>query len=161
MPTITKERLSDIQLPTDLRLSDVELPKIDLSKVDLPKVELPKADDVSKALVGAAAAVGLVKPRPRRWPYVVAGAIAIAAIGWVAMNWSMIRDRWDAMTARFRQRMDDVQGEDEWDETVAFTAAETRPIETSIDAVGPMGTTPNDYPEGLGVQSETVGSTRA
>jgi hypothetical protein len=166
MPTITKERISEIQLPSDIKLSDVELPKVDLSKVELPKidlskVELPKADDVSKALVGAAAAVGLVKSRPRRWPYIVGGAIALATVGWVAMNWSKVRGWFDSVSARVSQRMDAVQGEDEWDETVAFTAAETKPIESSIDAVGPMGSTLDDYPNGLGVQSETVGSTRA
>ena len=166
MPTITKERLSEIQLPADIKLSDIELPKVDLSKVELPKVdlskvELPKADDVSKAIVGAATAVGLVKTRPRRWPYIVAGAIALAAVGWVAMNWSKVRGWVDRMSARVNRRMDAVQGEDEWDETVAFTSAETRPIESSIDAVGPMGSTLDDYPAGLGVQSETVGSTRA
>jgi len=166
MPTITKERISEIQLPSDFKLTDVELPKVDLSKVELPrldlsKVELPKADDVNKALVGAAAAVGLVKSRPRRWPYLVGGAIALAAFGWVAMNWSKVRGWVDSVTARVNQRMEAVQGEDEWDETVAFTAAETKPIESSIDAVGPMGSTLDEYPNGLGVQSETVGSTRA
>ena len=166
MPTITKERLSEIQLPADIKLSDLELPKVDLSKVELPKVdlskvELPKSDDVSKAIVGAATAVGLVKTRPRRWPYIVAGAIALAAVGWVAMNWSKVRGWVDRMSARVNQRMDAVQGEDQWDETLAFTSAETRPIESSIDAVGPMGSTLDDYPAGLGVQSETVGSTRS
>ena len=119
MPTITKERISEIQLPSDFKLSDVELPKVDLSKVELPrldlsKVELPKADDVNKALVGAAAAVGLVKSRPRRWPYLVGGAIALAAVGWVAMNWSKVRGWVDSVTARVNQRMEAVQGEDEW-----------------------------------------------
>ena len=166
MPTITKERLSEIQLPSDIKLSDLELPKVELRKVELPKVdlskvELPKANDVSKALAAVAVAVGLAKPRRRRWPYVVAAAIVLAAASWVAMNWSMVRDWWDRMTARFTQRMDAIQGEDEWDETVAFTAAETKPIESSIDTVGPMGSTLDDYPAGLGVQSETVGSTRA
>jgi hypothetical protein len=159
MPTFTRER------PTD-KLSGVELPKVDLSKVELPKfdlskVEFPNTDDVSKAIVGAATAVGLVKSRPRRWPYLVAGAIALAAVGWVAMNWSRVRGWLDRGAARINQRMDAVQGEDEWDETVAFTAAETKPIESSIDAVGPMGSTLDDYPNGLGVQSEPVGSTRA
>ena len=166
MPTITRERLSEIQLPADIKLSDVELPKVDLSKVELPKVdlskvELPKADDVGKAIAGAAAAVGLVKSRPRRWPYFVAGAIALATVGWVAMNWSKVRGWLDRAATRVTQRMDAIQGEDEWDETVAFTSAETRPIESSIDAVGPMGSTLDDYPDGLGIPSETVGSTRA
>jgi hypothetical protein len=166
MPTITKERLSDIQLATDKKLSDFELPKVDLSKVELPrvdlsKVELPTTDDVSKALVGAATAVGLVKQRPRRWPYIVGAAIGVATIGWVAMNWSKIRDWWERTSYRAAHRMDAIQGEDEWDETVAFTAAETKPLESSIDAVGPMGSTLDDYPAGLGVQSETVGSSRA
>jgi len=166
MPTITKERLSEIQLPADIKLSDIELPKVDLSKVELPKVdlskvELPTSDDVGKAIAGAAAAVGLVKQRPRRWPYIVAGSIALGAVGWVAMNRSKIRDWWDRMSYRAAQRMDAIQGEDEWDETVAFTAAETKPIESSIDAVGPMGSTLDDYPAGLGVEAETVGSSRA
>jgi len=165
MPTITRERLSEIQLPADIRLSDVELPKVDLSKVELPKVdlskvELPTADDVSKAIAGAAAAVGLVQQRPRRWPYVVAGAITLAGIGVVAMNWSKVRDWIDRMTARYSRRIDAVQGED-GDATVAFTAAETMPIEPSIDNVGPMGSTHDEYPAGLGVESEPVGSTRA
>ena len=166
MPTITRERLSEIQLPADIRLSDVELPKVDLSKVELPKVdlskvELPTADDVSNAIAGAAAAVGLVQQRPRRWPYVVAGAITLAGIGVVAMNWSKVRDWIDRMTARYSRRIDAVQGEDDWDATVAFTAAETMPIEPSIDNVGPMGSTHDEYPAGLGVESEPVGSTRA
>ena len=166
MPTITKERLSEIQLPADIKLSDIELPKVDLSKVELPrvdlsKVELPTTDDVGKALAGAAAAVGLVKQRPRRWPYIVGAAITLAAVGFVAMNWSKIRDWWDRARYRATQRMDAIQGEDEWDEAVAFTAAETRPLESSIDAVGPMGSTLDDYPPGLGVQPETVGSSRA
>ena len=159
MPTFTKER------PTD-KLSGFEMPKVDLSKVELPKVDLskvefPNADDVGKAIVGAATAVGLVKSRPRRWPYLVAGAIALAAVGWVAMNWSKVRDWVDRASARITQRMEAVQGEDEWDETVAFTAAETKPIESSIDAVGPMGSTLDDYPNGLGVQPETVASSRS
>jgi hypothetical protein len=154
-----KERSKD-------KLSGVELPKVDLSKVEMPKVDLskvefPNADDVSKALVGAATAVGLVRSRPRRWPYIVAGAIALGAVGWVAMNWSKVRDWVDRASARVTRRMEAVQGEDEWDETVAFTAAETKPIESSIDAVGPMGSTLDDYPNGLGVRPETVGSTRA
>src|SRR5690349_19071520 len=102
MPTITKERLSEIQLPSDIKLSDLELPKVELRKVGLPKVdlskvELPKANDVSKALAGAAVAVGLAKPRRRRWPYLVVAAIVLGAASWVAMNWSMVRDWWDRM----------------------------------------------------------------
>jgi hypothetical protein len=159
MPTFTKERATD-------KLSAVELPKVDLSKVELPKVDLskvefPNADDVGKAIVGAATAVGLVKSRPRRWPYLVAGAIALAVVGWVAMNWSKVRGWLDRASARINQRMDAVQGEDEWDETVAFTAAETKPLQTSLDAVGPVGATLDDYPDGLGVQPEKVGSTRS
>jgi hypothetical protein len=156
MPTITRERLAEIQLPADIKLSDIELPKVDLSKV-----ELPTTDDVGKAIATAAAAVGLVKQRPRRWPYIVGAALAVAAVGWVAMNWSKIRDWWDRTRYRAAQRIEAIQGEDEWEETVAFTAAETRPLESSIDSVGPMGSTLDDYPPGLGVEPETVGSSRA
>jgi hypothetical protein len=154
MPTITRERLAEIQLPNDMKLSDVEMPKVDLSKV-----ELPTRDDVGKAIAGAAAAVGLVRPQRRRWPYVLAAGLAIAAVGWVAMNWSTIRDRLDRLTAKASERMNSMRDEETWDESVAFTASETKPIEPSLDAVGPS-TTLDDYPNGLGIESEKVGSAR-
>jgi hypothetical protein len=172
MPTLTRDRRSD----TDIKLKDldlpkidlpkVELPKIDLSKVDLSKVEIPKferptPDELGKAVAAAATTVGLAKARPRRWPYLVAAALAIGTLGWVAMNWSTIRARLDGVAARINQRMTTAQGGESWDDAVAFTSAQTRPIESSLDAVEPTDTTLDDYPAGLGVTREPIGSSRS
>jgi hypothetical protein len=174
MPTLIRDRKSDIQLPeltrSDVKLKDVELPKFDLSKVDLSKLELPKVeiprlerptpDEVGKAVAGVAATIGIAKARPRRWPYIVAAGLVVAAAGWVAMNWSTIRARFDRVAAKAGERMATVQGEDTWDDAVAFTAAETMPIEPSLDTAAPANPTLDDYPNGLGVHPETVGSTK-
>src|SRR5262245_55194340 len=116
MPTLLRDRRSD----TDVKLKDLELPKVDLSKIDLSKVELPKVDlskveipklerptpdEVGKAVAAAAATIGLAKTKPRRWPYFVAAGLAIAAAGWVAMNWSTIRARLDRFAAKMNTRM--------------------------------------------------------
>lgn len=172
MPTLTRDRRSD----TDIKLKDIELPKVDLSKIDLskfdlskvelpkvdiPKLERPTPDELGKAVAAAATTIGLAKAKPRRWPYLVVGAIAIAAAGWVAMNWSMIRDRLDRFATKVNQRMTATQGVEAWDDAVAFTAAETKPIEPSLDEVVSTGTTLDDYPSGLGITREPIGSSRS
>ena len=71
-------RRSDLHLPEferpNIDLKDLKLPKIDLSDIDMPKV------DVGKAVMGAATAVGLAKPRRARWPYLVVAGVAVAAL---------------------------------------------------------------------------------
>ena len=166
MPTLTRERRSD----ADVKLKDLDLPKIDLSKIDLSKVELPKVeipklerptpDELGKAVAAAATTIGLAKAKPRRWPYLVAAGLAIATAGWVAMNWSMIRARLDRFAAKVNERMTTVRGEEAWDDAVAFTSAETKPIESSLDTVAPTSTTLDDYPAGLGISREPIGSSR-
>ena len=172
MPTLTRDRRSD----TDVKLKDFELPKMDLSKIDLSKLELPKVDlskvempklerptpdELGKAVAAAATTIGLAKARPRRWPYLVVAGVAIAAAGWMAMNGSMIRARLDQVATKVNQRMTTVQGEETWDDAVAFTSAETHPLESSLDAVGPTDTTLGDYPNGLGISREPIGSSRS
>ena|SRR5689334_5756034 len=167
MLTMIRDRRSD----ADAKLKDVELPKFDLSKIDLSKVELPKVDipklerptpdELGKAVAAAATTIGLAKARPRRWPYLVAAGLALATAGWVAMNWSTVRARLDRLAAKVNQRMTTVQGGDAWDDAVAFTAAETKPIEPSLDEVVATGTTLDDYPAGLGISHEPVGSSRS
>ena len=77
-------RRSDLHLPEferpNIDLKDMKLPKIDLSDIDMPKV------DVGKAVLGAATAVGLAKPRRARWPYLVVAGVAVAVTGWALMN---------------------------------------------------------------------------
>jgi hypothetical protein len=167
MPTLTRNRRSD----TENKLRDIELPKVDLSKIDLSKMELPKVDipklerptpdEVGKAVAAAATPIGLARAKPRRWPYFVAAGLVIATAGWIAMNWSTIRARLDRLAAKANQRMTTVQGEEAWDDAVAFTSAETKSIESSLDAVTPTTTTLDDYPAGLGISREPIGSSRS
>ena len=172
MPTLIRDRrsdtdmkLKDLELPkmdlSKLDLSKLELPKVDLSKVEIPKLERPTPDELGKAVAAAATTIGLAKARPRRWPYLVAAGLVIATAGWVAMNWSMIRARLDRLAAKANERMTSVQGEEAWDDAVAFTAAETKPIDPSLDEVVATGTTLDDYPAGLGVSREPIGSSRS
>ena len=84
-------RRSDLHLPEferpSIDLKDMKLPKIDLSDIDMPKV------DVGKAVLSAATAVGLAKPRRPRWPYLVVAGVAVAVAGWALMNAEAIRTR--------------------------------------------------------------------
>jgi hypothetical protein len=167
MPTLTRNRRSDTENKIrDMDLSKFDLSKVDLSKVELPKVDIPKferptPDEVGKAVAAAATTIGLARVRPRRWPYFVAAGLVIATVGWIAMNWTTIRARFDRIAAKANERMSTVQGEEAWDDAVAFTSAETKPIESSLDAVGPTNTTLDDYPAGLGVSREPIGSSRS
>src|SRR5262245_47452857 len=177
MPTLLRDRrsdtdvkLKDIELPkmdlskidlSKIDLSKVEIPKVDLSKVEIPKLERPTPDELGKAVAAAATTIGLAKAKPRRWPWFVAAGLAIATAGWVAMNWSTIRARLERYQARLNERMMSVQGEEAWDDAVAFTSAETKQIESSLDAVAPGDATLDDYPAGLGVSREPIGSSRS
>ena len=147
-------RRPDLHLPeferpnTDLK--DMKLPKIDLSDIDMPKV------DVGKAVLGAATAVGLAKPRRARWPYLVVAGVAVAAAGWALMNAEAIRTRLSRAATWANDQLAAIRSEDEFDKPVAFTAAPTAPIAHPADtSLSPSATTDNpsstsDYPDGLG-----------
>ena len=136
-------RRSDLRLPEferpNIDLKDMKLPKIDLSDIDMPKV------DVGKAVLGAATAVGLAKPRRARWPYLVVAGVAVAVTGWALMNAEAIRTRLSRAATWANEQLGAMRSGDEFDEPVAFTAAPTAPIAHPADtSLSPSATT--DYP---------------
>jgi hypothetical protein len=147
-------RRSDLHLPEferpSIDLKDMKMPKIDLSDIDMPKV------DVGKAVLGAATAVGLAKPRRARWPYLVVAGVAVAVTGWALMNAEAIRTRLGRAATWANEHLGAMRSRDEFDEPVAFTAAPTAPIAHPADtSLSPSATTDypsatSDYPDGLG-----------
>ena len=114
-------RRSDLHLPEferpSIDLKDMKMPKIDLSDIDMPKV------DVGKAVLSAATAVGLAKPRRARWPYLVVAGVAVAVAGWALMNAEAIRTRLSRAATWANEQLGAMRSGDEFDEPVAFTAA--------------------------------------
>lgn len=143
----------DATRPT-LEMPEVELPKFDLSKIDLSKIEMPKVD-VGKAVSDAAIAVGLAKPRRSRWPFVLGAGVLVAVAGWTVMNSAAIRERLSRAKAWISDQVGAMQAEDIDQDPVAFTAAETKPLQEPIHAPVSDSTTA-DYPEGLGTPTESM-----
>lgn len=145
MLTMTRDdRGSEHGLPTiDLGDTKIDLPKLgrDLSKVELPKVDLDTTQ-LAKAVTDAAVAIGLMERRRSRWPFVLGAAVAAIAIGWIVMQREMIRE-W------FQAARNDAPWSDDALDPVAFTAAETAPMQrTASDMSG--GQSDDDYPDSLG-----------
>ena len=140
-------RKPDFERPK-LELPEFEMPKIDLSNVEIPKV------DVAKTIADAATAVGLTKPRRSRWPFVIGAGIVVAVAGLAALNSATVRDRLSQAKSWITERVSDMRSGD-YEEPVAFTAAETKPIEDSIDAVVSDPMSP-DYPDGFGASKESL-----
>jgi hypothetical protein len=172
---VKEVRLSELHLPeikrdeivrslSEIRLPDIDLTKLERPKVDLPdsvsKFEWPKIDlssvDVGKAMAGAAAAANIGRRARRpRWPLAIGGLIVAGLVAWAIVTNEALRTRIANGAAALRERIATMRsGEDDLlemdqDDTIAFTSAETAPLEaspyseaTSIDATG--------YPDGLG-----------
>ncbi len=175
MSTTTKEsRLPELRLPEISRdsiirgLSEMRAP--DLSKMERPKVEMPDMDlskidfpriDVGKAVTDAAVAVGLVRPSRPRWPFVLGAAVIAGLTAWALMQSTTVRDRLDRVARTARERIDEMREDREVTDAVAFTAAETAPIDDMAfdDVAGALddaGVNANDYPEGLGVTTDLM-----
>ncbi len=180
MPMSTRQpHLPEIRLPEITRegiargLSDIHVP--DLSKIERPTMEMPDIDlsgidfrrlDVGKAVAGAAAAVGLVRPRRPRWPFVVAAAIIAGLTAWALMHSTAVRERLDRAVRTARVRVDEIGETDGETNPVALTQAETAPIELGADAENGTAdvagafdaadAVPNDSPEGLGVTTDQM-----
>jgi hypothetical protein len=160
LPEISRDSiirgLSEMRAP-DLSKMDrpnIEMPDIDVSKIDFPRI------DVGKAVTGAAVAVGLVRPSRRRWPYLLGAAIIAGLTAWALMHSTTVRDRLDRAARTARERIDEMREDEELD-AVAFTAAETAPMDDRAfaDVAGALddaGVNANDYPEGLGVTTDLM-----
>lgn len=171
MPTI---RLDDVRLP-ELHLPemsrdditraigdarrDVDLSRFDPRKVELPDIDLSRVD-VPRAIVGAAEAAGLVRPRRASRRPLMIGAVVVAGLaGFALLTSTAIRARLAALAAQVRDRVAAWRGSmdalDADDEVVAFDAAETAGVATSAFADGVAGDTtpfdgPSSLPDGLG-----------
>ena len=71
------------------------------------------------------------------------------------MNADAIRTRLSRAATWANEQLGAMRSGDEFDEPVAFTAAETAPIEDSIDAVVSDPMSP-DYPDGFGASKESL-----
>jgi hypothetical protein len=152
------------ELPVkETRMPELHLPEISrkdimrsLSEMRMPEVELPDVD-LGKAVAGAAAAAGISRPSPRRWPFAVAGLIvagvATAAIlsnetirARISSGIDAVRDRFQAMRSSGYDELDIDR-----DDAVAFDAAQTAPIaDVTPYSEGSVLDTTADYPSGLG-----------
>ena len=140
----------------DARLPDVRLPDFERPTLAMPDLDGPKAD-VGKAIVSAATAVGLVKtPRRSRWPFLLGAGLVVALAGWTVMNAAGIRERVGRAKGWIEDRVGAVPTEpvdQDSQDPVAFTAADTQPIEKPATTVVSASTNA-DYPEGLGISTE-------
>lgn len=129
----------------DIDLSGVELPKLDLPKLDLPKLDVSRIDlskvDVAKAVTTATKAVGLMR-RPRsRLPIVIAGVIAIAAVGFALVMSPTVKPRLAEAARRWRERMEARRAE-RLEEDASNEGPVAVPVEPAAFAdIGPMATT--------------------
>lgn len=136
-------------------LSDVHLPDLDLSGLERPRIELPSLD-LGKAIAGAAAAahIGQRARRPR-WPLAVAGLVVAGLAGWAILSQDAQRVRLTRGAQAIRERISairsDLRGRSDVDpgNAIAFSAADTAPIETSQFTDSPT-VEATDYPAGLG-----------
>ncbi len=135
-------------------MPEFTMPKVDLSNLEMPKVDLSKVD-VGRAMSDAAIAVGLSKPRPSRWPFALGAIVVVTAAGLALMNASMIQERVAQARRWIAAKMSEMRAGGLDDEPVAFTAAETKSIESPVWDTVP-GSQPADYPEGLGASPESV-----
>lgn len=148
LPDISREgiarSLSEIHAPD---LSKIERPKIDMSDFDLSRT------GVGKAVVGAATAAGLMHKPRSRWPYLLGGAIVVGLVGVAYMNAQAIRDGLTRVKTSVSDWATRMTARREPSDPVAFTAAETAPIDHGLAFPGADPLTP-DYPEGLGAPTD-------
>lgn len=139
-----------------LRTREPRIPEIRLRA--MPEFETPGFDlsaiDVGKAVTGAAAAIGLIRPRSSRRRYVIGFGIVAGLAAVTYMNSAAIRDRLARAMDWVNERLGRMSVEAEDDDAVAFTAAATAKIQPSRGSDMTDATT--DYAEGLGAPSDTV-----
>ena len=135
-------------------MPEFSMPKVDLSNLEMPKVDLSKVD-VGRAMSDAAIAVGLSQPRRSRWPFALGAIVVVTAAGLAIMNASMIQERVAQARRWITDKMSEMRAQGLETDPVAFTAAETKPIEPSTWDTVPEST-PAEYPEGLGASPESV-----
>jgi hypothetical protein len=150
MNVSTPSRLQDLHMPEMPDRSSFELPDFDMPDIDVSKIDVPKA--LSSAATSAAVAVGLMKPARPRWPYALGAALLLGAGAVIAMNWTAIRTRLEAVASMAGERIAEMRQGGDAGDPVAFPAADTAPQQPS-ETTGKVGA---DYPDGLGNNGSSV-----
>jgi hypothetical protein len=151
---------------------EIELPRMDLSKVDPASFQMPNVDvakefreagkdlrdagkHMAKSARSAAQDAGLVK-RPSRLPFVIAGAVTLALVGWALANSPSIKARLRLAFQQMQDKMAERRSAWDDDEPRAFDAAVGAPVQPSTyagatsDANSPFAEPPSDLPDGFG-----------
>src|SRR3954467_15040625 len=123
----------------------IERPTIDLSDIELPKIDLPKVD-VGEAVASAAKAVGLMKKRRSRWPFILGLGICVAVAGWAWMNFESLRTRASGVATKMSARVNTMRSGT--DDTYAFPAADPKPVESTGSYQGRSHRTRHGPPRG-------------
>ncbi len=164
---VKEARLSELHLPEIGRddiarsLSEIHIPEFDLPRIERPKMPDRMAKvDLGKAVAGVVAMTPFRPKRSRpRWPLAVGGLIIAGVATTVILSNRAIRDRLASAYNALRTRLSSMRRDDmleiDVDDPVAFTAAETAPIdpladETTADVTG--------YPDGLGAEAHVNGA---
>jgi hypothetical protein len=108
--------LSEIHLPdlTKIDVTRIELPKaaqdqIAKSRADIAKIDIPKAVsemDLPKAVSGPLIAAGLVKPKRRRWPYLLVGVVVAGIVATFLAKKASSRMKMGGIEKAARERAD-------------------------------------------------------
>lgn len=108
--------LSEIHLPdiTKIDVTRIELPKaaqeqIAKSRADIARIDIPKAVseiDLPKAVSGPLIAAGIVKPKPRRWPYLLIGVVVAGIAATFLAKQASNRMRLSEIERASRERVD-------------------------------------------------------
>jgi hypothetical protein len=142
-----RDQIADIEMPD---LSKIELPKVDLSKIDIPKA------------VATASLIGRKAPRSR-WPFVLGGFVAVAALTAAALSQPTVRARLQEIVRTVRMRMDERRAEMDARRqgAHAFDAAVAVPVQPSAYADdAPTSGSPfdggEDLPQGFGADQASM-----
>ena len=165
---VKEVRMPELHLPEIDRaeitrsLSEMRLPEFDLSRIERPKMPDRMAKvDLGKAVAGVVAMTPFRPKRSRpRWPLAVGLIVAGVATAAVLSN-RAIRDRlaraFEALRARVTSMRRDDMLDIDVDDPVAFTAAETAPIDPLPEADGTTADL-TGYPDGLGADAHVNGT---
>ena len=171
----TRKELGEVRKDLNEFRREIEIPRIDLSKIDPSKFEMPNVDvareirdagkdlrDAGKQMAknarSAAQDAGLVK-RPSRLPFVIAGAVTLALVGWALANSPSIRARLRLAAQQIQDKMAERRAE--WEdldeaEPHAFDSSVAVPVEPSAyaDSIGdrnsPFAEPPSDVTARMG-----------
>jgi hypothetical protein len=165
---VKEVRMPELHLPEIDRaeitrsLSEMHMPEFDLPKIDRPKMPDRMANvDLGKAVAGLVAMTPFRPKRSRpRWPVAVGGLI-VAGVAAAVLSNRAIRDRiaraFDALRARVTAMRRDDMLQIDADDPVAFTEAETAPIDPMPYADGTTADV-TGYPDGLGADAHVNGA---